>query len=550
MPLMIFVLLLWMPLAWAQEDTEPAESEAYVSNEVETLISLSEVAIGLRFEINMLNDEIKESTSNVETRALKAELEKLEKQLLDTRLNFEEIATGTEISSVGDKSGEQLTLQQNVLLLVEPLIKEMKSMTKDIRDKSDLREKIEHYQTTLPKAQSATAHIESLLQQTSDESLKVYLSKLERKWQSQVSHLTSSLRATELQLQKMEQEEVSFGEAFESNLKEFFKKRGFYLLQGFLVLAIILFLSRFFYKILTRVVSGYKQEHHSFQIRLLDLVYRVVTVLLAIAGPMMVFYVMEDWVLFSLGLLILLSMAWTVRKTFKTLWQQGRLLLNIGSVREGERVYYLGLPWKVKQLNLFSTLENPRTKLSLRLPIETMLSLISRPIHAHEPWFPCHREDWVLLSDGVHAKVVGISVEMVELVERGGAHTTYLMQDFLNLAPLNISQNFRIRETFGISYKLRSQSTTQIIDTLTDYIEQQIEKEHYSDSLLNLRVEFENAADSALELVVIADFKGEHAPLYRRMRRAIQRWCVDACHKNGWEIPFPQMQLHYDKPHH
>ena len=518
-----------------------------LTGEVDTLISLSEVRIGLRFEINELNNEIKDSNSKVEVNALNQELEKLEKQLMDIRLNFEEIATGTDVKILNGRQTKKFSLEKDLLSLVEPIIKEMKDMTAKVRDKSELRDKIKYYQTALPNAQSATEHIEGLLQESRDESLKVNLSKLSRKWQRQVSHLSSSLRASELQLRKIEQEEVSFSEAFQSNLKDFFKKRGLYLAEGLVVLGIILLLSRLFYRLLRHSVSGYQAVHLSFRIRLLDLAYRVVTVLLVIAGPMMVFYIMEDWVLFSLGLLILLSMAWTIRKTFPTLWLQGRLLLNIGNVREGERVFYQGLPWRVKKLNLFSTLENPRANLALRLPIEAMLPLISRPAHASEPWFPCHKEDWVMLSDGVRGKVVGISLEMIELVQRGGAHITYLTQDFLNLSPVNLSQNFRIKETFGISYDLQALSTTDILQTLTAYIQQQIEQEKLADMLLSLRVEFEKAGESALELVVIADFKGEQAPLYNRMRRAIQRWCVDACQINHWDIPFPQMQLHYDK---
>lgn len=43
---------------------------------------------------------------------------------------------------------------------------------------------------------------------------------------------------------------------------------------------------------------------------------------------------------------------------------------------------------------------------------------------------------------------------------------------------------------------------------------------------------------------MIADFKAELADLFNRLRRAIQRYCVDACSEFGWEIPFPQMTLH------
>ena len=54
---------------------------------------------------------------------------------------------------------------------------------------------------------------------------------------------------------------------------------------------------------------------------------------------------------------------------------------------------------------------------------------------------------------------------------------------------------------------------------------------------------FAQANSSSLDLVIIADFKGELGDLYNRLRRSIQRWCVDACTENGWEIPFPQMTL-------
>ena len=64
------------------------------------------------------------------------------------------------------------------------------------------------------------------------------------------------------------------------------------------------------------------------------------------------------------------------------------------------------------------------------------------------------------------------------------------------------------------------------------------------ESVKDLNVEFEKANDSSLDLVVIADFKGETADLYNRLRRAIQRYCVDAATEFDWEIPFPQVTFH------
>jgi small-conductance mechanosensitive channel len=149
----------------------------------------------------------------------------------------------------------------------------------------------------------------------------------------------------------------------------------------------------------------------------------------------------------------------------------------------------------------------------------------------------------VLLNDGVRGKVIGISHELVQLVQRGGAQVTYQTSDFLAATPCNLSTNFRLKETIGLSYALQSASTNEIPERLREYIQQRAEDEGYGEQMLNLRVEFSLANSSSLDLTVIADFSGELGDLYNRLRRAIQRWCVDACTEHGWEIPFPQMTL-------
>jgi len=148
-----------------------------------------------------------------------------------------------------------------------------------------------------------------------------------------------------------------------------------------------------------------------------------------------------------------------------------------------------------------------------------------------------------LLGDGTRGKVTGISQELVQLIQRGGAHRTYQTADFLAQSPLNLSTNFRIKETIGITYNLQQQSVTTIPDTLKAHIEKSAEKEGYAGQLINLRVEFEQANTSSLDIVVIADFDGALADLYNRLRRSIQRWCVQACCENDWEIPFTQLTL-------
>ena len=375
-----------------------------------------------------------------------------------------------------------------------------------------------------------------------------YLQGLLADWKKQLTFIQSELQSARFQLDKIEQSEASLAEASQSYLKSFFQKRGLYLTIALLVVVGVLLVSRLAYRAMLRLVPGYRAEHRSFRLRLLDLMHRIITALLAILGPMVVFYVAEDWVLFSLGILLLLGIALTLRTALPRYWKQMQLFLNVGSVREGERIDLDGLPWLVRRINFYSELENPAAEIRQRVPIDDLVDLKSRPFKRDDPWFPCLRGDWVLLGDGMRGKVTGISQELVQLVARGGAHRTYQTGDFLSLSPLNLSRNFRLKETIGISYALQRESVTSIPDLLKAHVEQRAAEEGYGEQLLNLRVEFERANTSSLDLVVIADFDGALGDLYSRLGRSMQRWCVEACNEHGWEIPFTQLTLHQATP--
>jgi hypothetical protein len=144
----------------------------------------------------------------------------------------------------------------------------------------------------------------------------------------------------------------------------------------------------------------------------------------------------------------------------------------------------------------------------------------------------------------MYGKVVGITQELVELVALGGAHRTYRTGDFLSLSPVNLSRNFRISETIGISYSLQKDSVSGIPELLRAFVEQRITESGYGEQLHKLNVEFQQANNSSLDLAVVADFDGSLADRYFRLRRSIQGWCVEACTAHNWEIPFTQVTLH------
>ena len=514
---------------------------------VTTLIDLHNSQKILSKEIKKKNKALKLVKTEEEKRLIKKELHYFLEQKDTLKIQFNKIATGIDTSSIKKEKAQKTDIGDDIQLLIKPLIYEAKQATADMRKKAQLQEEIDHYKSSLQKAVTAHENIQNILSDNNISRIKKELKQLKKHWEQQISLLSHSLNASLYQMNKMEERSLSFSESFQESSKNFFQKRGRILFEGLIAfLTVITFLELIalgFVKIFPSTIKANRR----FSLRLGALIFRFFMFILAIIAPMSIFYFEEDWVLFSFGLLVLLGLAWTFRYLLPNLWQEALLMLNIGSVREDERIYYQNLPWKVKHINIFTILENPASGVRLRLPIEELAQLTSRPSNKNEPWFPCRLNDWVVLSDDYYGKVVGVSLEFIEIVDIGGGHRVMLVSDFLALSPMNLSTNFRIINVLGISYKHQKEATKIIPDLLYRYIYEQLIKEGYENGLKKLLVQFSDMGDSSLNIKIIANFGGELAPIYYRLQRAINQWSVDACTLNGWEIPFPQLTVHQEE---
>lgn len=511
---------------------------------IKMLFSISELKRNLNQRISEKKRLLEKSTSDTEKGYLESELAKLDRQLNDATADFERIATGVDIGLFLEKREDVFDWKQEVLSLVEPGIKEIKRMTVNARYKTKLKDELSYYENLVAISHNATQNIVTLMSKTDDEGLKKNLENLLPEWKSIEKQIQNRVEITGMQLAEIKSEEKSLIETSRTSIKKFFRTRGLYLLIAILAcIGVVLFL-RVSSRFVRKMIPGYASKYKPFHIRVFDLLSRVSALFMTLFVLILVFYVFEDWVLLSLAIIFFMGLGWAAKNTLPRFWQQSRLMLNIGAVREGERIVYQGVPWIVKNINLFSILENPYMEETLRLPIEEFFGKASRAYHKNEPWFPCKTNDWVVLGDGTWGHVTSISHEMVELVQRGGAKKTYQTMDFIAQSPLNISKNFRLNVSFGVSYDIQKDATGKVLEIMQEYINQAIQKEGHEKGLLNLRVEFAAAGSSSLDIMVIADFKGEMAPLYQRLSRAIQRWCVDVCTINNWEIPFPQLTIH------
>lgn len=509
------------------------------------LFSVSELKRSLTQRITEKRALLQKSTSNTEKENLEAEIAKLDEQLSDAKVDFERIATGVDIGLFLGKKDETFNWKEELVSLVEPGIKEIKRMTVSARNKTKLRDEVAYYENLADVAKTATKNIGELISKAEDKEVKKNLEALLPEWKGIEKQITNKLHIANMQLSEMNNAEKSLIESSGLSVKKFFRTRGLYLVIALAACILSLFLLKIGTRRLIRMIPGFHLPYKPFHIRLFELLSRLAAMGLTLFVLVLVFYIFEDWVLLSFSIVFFMGFGWAVRNTLPQFWKQSCLMLNIGAVREGERMLYQGVPWMVKSINIFCVLENPYLETSLRLPIEALLDQVSRPVSADEPWFACKKNEWVLLSDGTWGKVKLLSHEMVEIKQPSGTRKNYQTAAFLALAPVNLSRNFTLKSVFGLSYDLQKDITDQVPRILQAYIREAIQREGYETGLLGLQVEFQAANASSLDLAVIADFRGEMAPSYYKLSRAIQRWCVEACNMNQWEIPFPQLRVHH-----
>nr|MBX2826157.1 mechanosensitive ion channel [Gammaproteobacteria bacterium] len=279
--------------------------------------------------------------------------------------------------------------------------------------------------------------------------------------------------------------------------------------------------------------------------RLASYGYTFFTTLLILVGVMVVLYIRGDLLLLALAIIVLASIALSLRTILPKFVSEARLLLNIGAIREGERVIYHGLPLEVQSINVHSYLSNPELEGVFRLPLSSLKDMTSRPSET-ESWFPTNPGDVLKMSDGSLSKVVRQTTEFVELQSRTGPIHYYPTLDFLSLDFENLTRSgeFIIVSYFGVDYDLQSISLDEVPEALQNAIEQAYAQSRFSDNILSVAVDFHAAAASSLDYIIFVKADAEIAISRYAIERIAQQACVDLCNRKNWVIPFQQVVIH------
>ena len=514
------------------------------------LEALEAVAVSIGSVEKSIDEKSKElakkTLTDTEKAQLEGEVKTLTQRLERLETDFTAISTGVEsIESPKTETEEEFDVGEVLKELLKPMMREFKDATRQPREIEELRRQLSEAESRYMRLQQASKHIDELLKAEPDEAVKARLKKEQERWAVQLQQTESRTKTLNVQLEDNLNQKASLFETISQSVRQFFKSRGFSLLLMVVAFLVVFFSMRFLHSRFRKLSPWHRSAHRSFYVRSVDVLYQFATIFGAILAALIVLYVMGDWVLLVIAIIILLSITLAAKNGFPNYYQQVRILLNVGEVREGERIIFDGMPWKITALSFFSTLENKALQGgTLRIPVGMLIGKVSRPFDETEPWFPSEKGDWVRLSDETVGKVMVQSPENVQLLRLGGSRKTYVATDFLGMTPENLSGHFRLRSVFGVDYSHQAISTTEIPEKLYKSILVALYKVVDREQLQSLKVEVKQAGASSIDYEFIVDLRGDVAPKYEQIRRLLQRAAIDACNENDWIIPFTQVTVH------
>lgn len=539
------VLMLWFGLSLCLA-VQPALAQDG-QELVDTLTAIQRAMSETRADIAEIERDMA-AAGESRRESMAQDLADLRARLARQRQNFETIASGMNLQESTEQGQEIIDWRDQLKDLVSPLLKELKQITDRPREIDRLRTEIESLRSRLPGVDKAIARIAGASKDAPDPALRESLADLERRWREHKEQLLSDMAVASYQLEQKLSEEQSFAQSARNIFERFFKSRGKNLITALGTFFLVFFSLRFLHGLIHRRTPMQRMEQESFLLRLFDVLFYTGIVLAASTSALVVLYLSGDWVLLGLTFILIVAVVWSAKEGLRRFWEQGKLILNIGGERVGERIIWNGLPWKIESLHYYSTLVNPAlTGGRIRVQLNDFIDQVSRPIAEDEGWFPSREGDWVLLADGSFGQVERQTPEHVRVQLIGGSRKTYQLSDYLAQVPNNLSSGFTAGTVFGVDYKHQALATREIPEAFREAAAQAVQGAGLGELLTSLTVEFKTAGASSLDIGVWAGFTGEAAPRLRFIERLLQRACVETCTARGWEIPFTQITVHQAK---
>lgn len=489
------------------------------------------------------------ANNDVDKKVLEQEQELLISDVNNHKRNLIHLVTGdsADLFKSQNYKEEKFDWKQELTDVVQPLVKEVKGLTELQRQEQELKQKSDFYREHLVKLDHAFERVKKLQKSKElSKASKKYLQDLEIKLAKRTDEASNYIQVLNLQKKELEAQKNEGKNSWSSKMQRVIGGILFHFLLALFGAFFSYYLVNFIGHLLNKV-DIHDNPKKLFVVRAVQFILRLLAMLVAVVVYSAILITFGEWALMSISGIVLFGLVLTVKDVLPKYLTEMRTILNMGSIREGERVMYKGVPWRVNNLNFYTEIQNRDLGVSLRLPIDEVANLKSRMAVKSELWFPTRSGDYVILNDGVFGQVVRQSPDMV-LIDSFGSLINYQTSDFLAAKPNNLSrQRFTLFSELGLDYKHQAHITKEMLGQLRAYVQQELKKTDFAEFVNDLDVEFDKAADYSLNLLLIMKCKGAGAQHYNVMKRWLQKMAVECCNENDWEIPFPQVTMHQAK---
>lgn len=521
-----------------------SNTDAPVSDRA-TQLGIVQSVLSAKFdERRELRQKIVDATPD-EVVDLEQNLTELTASIDQLQVSFEQIAVGGVDLSLFDGEVKEFDWRAEMTDVLMPIIRNLQSLTEKPRRIEALRAQIAANDEQLNAVNEALTSIESSLDVLDDGDAKQSLITLQSTWQSRATELSRSTEVSNVRLDNILESDGSLVGNLKEGTVEFVKGRGLTLVIAILAALAVRYIAKLLTRLLSIKSSSEGVKTYRTRQRVVQYGVNVLTGLVMAIVVIVVFYTRGDVLLLGLSFLFAGAMTLGLRHAAPKFFAEAKLLLNLGSIREGERVVYNGLPFQIASLNMYSILKNPELTGVIRLPLESMMGMISRPA-GKELWFPASKGDFIMFSDGNLLEVVSLTTELIQLKNLAGTRSTMPASEFYNMTFDNITRGgtFSVIETFGVGYSHQNISNEGIPKKLQQAIEECMDSTDFAQLIVSVAVELKEAGASSLDYWVCVTLGFEGARAHRKIGRLIQQTCVDTCTNNEWDIPFPQLTIH------
>ena len=511
----------------------------------ERLLETTESINNREKELRLLEKKIKASTDQNFLKQAEQEAADLREIITDLKNQFIALAAdGAELYPAPKQPEQTFDWQEDLKTIAGPLLGQLKKITEHPRMIGEIETNISYWTSRETQLRHAIDNLNTALAQINNSKLRTEVGDLLKTAQSRYASAQQRIELLNGELSRLREEGNPIWTGLRQAGRTIAVSMGLHLFTA-LAAALALYYTVVLIGALPLLLLGRKRtRHYIFMERVINLVKRLFGIILAIFVYMMMLYSLNEWMILGISLLLLAAVLMGVRNTIPQYLVEIRTLLNLGSIRQNERLVFAGIPWRINKLDVYTHLHNPLLDGHLRVSLREICRLTSRPYHDDEPWFPTREGDFVIMDDGIFGKVIRQTPDIVEL-DYGGSIFTYTTARFLEGRPRNLSRNeFTLFESFGVDYSHQALITSVILPTYLQELQAALAASPFAQHNTYLNVEFDKANASSLDFRIVATFSSEAAQDFYRIKRFLQRASVEAANKHGWIIPFQQVTVH------